>query len=53
MTKDGYFREIERTEGYELVESSRYEEKLQEIKQNDEWFKKLRGGKIFRIGNNL
>ena len=46
ITKDGYFTEIERLEGYELVERSRVQERLNELKEKEEWVQKLRRGGI-------
>ena len=45
ITKDGYFTEIQRLEGIEIIEKSRLDQKLKDLKENDEWIEKLRNGK--------
>jgi len=44
ITKDGYFAEIKKPGGYELIEKYDLEKRLKEIKSTEEYFEKLREG---------
>ena len=46
ISNDKYFTEIQRFEGYEIIERSRLDEKLKFLKQNEEWIKKLKNGHV-------
>lgn len=46
ISKDEYFTVIENAGGYEIVEKTNLEKRLKEIKDDNEYFEKLRNGDI-------
>ena len=46
ISNDEYFTDFEESKGYEIVESSKLDEKMKEIKIINDYIKKLRHGYI-------